>query len=343
MNITWGLKMRTSILSLVLFSLGCHNMDYVVEENDGRILPFHIPSSLGNENVSDRFEIRKQEEITVLFVMDNSGSMTSYQEKLIENIPGLIDPLIYSGIDFHFGVTTTDCGFDFPEENSNIADDCGKVDWMTGGADHSISGMKHIASDMLLVGNMGSPSEKGTKAAYFALNKRNDQNEGFFTSGPLHIVFVSDEPDSTDFLTQGFAQLLFEEERKNRGVFSISSIIKTTEDYISSQGEGCMALYARAYSELAFSFSGKTAEICSNDWSRPVEEIAKNFVKTQEEFYLSRLPVNETIEVSLQKDEYTVVLDHTDWVYLEKENAIQISGLSPEMAQEVVISYNVNY
>ncbi len=48
--------------------------------------------------------------VDILFIVDNSGSMAPSQERLTDAIDNLIDPLLDAGLDLRIGITTTDVG-----------------------------------------------------------------------------------------------------------------------------------------------------------------------------------------------------------------------------------------
>jgi hypothetical protein len=48
--------------------------------------------------------------LDILFVIDNSGSMSEKQARIATSVPMLIDPLDAAGVDWRIGVTTTDSG-----------------------------------------------------------------------------------------------------------------------------------------------------------------------------------------------------------------------------------------
>lgn len=48
--------------------------------------------------------------VDILFILDNSGSMAAPQDRLTDAIDDFIDPLLSAGLDLRIGVTTTDVG-----------------------------------------------------------------------------------------------------------------------------------------------------------------------------------------------------------------------------------------
>ncbi|MGH1343771.1 MAG: vWA domain-containing protein [Nannocystales bacterium] len=66
------------------------------------------PSGSGEETTGSPQPAQPSDQVDILFVVDNSGSMGDEQAKLSENIGGLITPLVDGGLDIRVAVTTTD-------------------------------------------------------------------------------------------------------------------------------------------------------------------------------------------------------------------------------------------
>jgi hypothetical protein len=73
----------------------------------------------------------KVDGVDILFVIDNSGSMAQVQERLVDSIASLVDPLIAADLDLRIAVTTTDTGNPrcpaatyAPENGAFVAESC---------------------------------------------------------------------------------------------------------------------------------------------------------------------------------------------------------------------------
>ncbi len=123
---------------------------------------------------------------SVLWVLDNSGSMRALGDKLIKSLPVLVQRLKAKGVvDFRMAVTTTDV---ISHEGKLIADPNGLKVVRASDSDQALAEIVKAVAD--------SPTsfwEQGLEAAYLAI-----QNEGgaFLKDGePLAVVIVSDEDD----------------------------------------------------------------------------------------------------------------------------------------------------
>ena len=168
------------------------------------------------------FEVLPCDAIDVLFVIDNSGSMSDNQEKLIAEVPGFVDRLTQIGLGveggMHVGIVTTD---DY-RQNADGCQSLGalvtKVQGQTCGPYEAGDRFMTEADDLYEaftcaadVGTMGSGGERPMDAALEALegwhNRPGGCNEGFSRAGlvqhegpsedraALVLVIVTDEDD----------------------------------------------------------------------------------------------------------------------------------------------------
>ena len=141
----------------------------------------------------ERVQQSVPEQVDVLWVIDNSGSMADEQAALIGAFPSFIRYFADSGLDWHIGVVTTDA--DAPGE---------------GGKLQGAAGLRYLEPDapdpiqtfaaMARVGTDGSSDEQGRRVAWLALTTPlvDGYNHGFYREdASLHVIVISDEPDAT--------------------------------------------------------------------------------------------------------------------------------------------------
>lgn len=129
----------------------------------------------------------------LLFVVDNSCSMSDEQFQLVSAFPVLTDFLAADDTsDFHIGVVSTD--LDSPSHDGRLREVAG-ARWI----DRSTVDPEDVFGWMVAMGTAGSGAEKGIGGAYTAIELRADgYNAGFLRDeSRLSIAVMSDEPDST--------------------------------------------------------------------------------------------------------------------------------------------------
>lgn len=156
------------------------------------------------------------DQMDILFVVDNSGSMAEEQGNLATNFPAFVSVLdgftneAGQSIDYQLGVTTTGVSKRFSSDTpfgplpSEIVGEDGHLQQGSGCAmprrwlQRSDAGVADAFSCAARVGTVGSPDEMPLEAARLALTDRmvDGQNEGFLREEALlAMVFLTDEED----------------------------------------------------------------------------------------------------------------------------------------------------
>lgn len=144
----------------------------------------------------------------ILFVIDNSGSMSQEQDNLVTNFPRFIevlDSFRNGGLQYRLGVTTTAIGGDFEFLGLASSDAPGGLlstpDMADPWLDRGTPNLADIFSDLATVGTTGSAIEQPLRAAKYALVDRVEDgtNAGFLRPDALlALVVLTDEDDSSE-------------------------------------------------------------------------------------------------------------------------------------------------
>jgi hypothetical protein len=296
-----------------------------VESNDPAD-PIVLANQDANGEYSSRTEeVFEQEEISaadIIFVVDNSGSMSIWQTALADNFNSFISVFISSGVDYQIGVITTDdASFVGPVITSATLDVVGEFTLQA-----------HV-------GTYGSPHERGLEYAKECTSLGGDAEYGSsFTrsDAKLIIIFVSDEDDhSTGMPSEYVAH--FQSLKTSDSLVTAHSVVGDSPIGCTRTGGSSWerADAAERYIEVAADMGGEFISICSEDWGMEMETLARDSI-LQRSFSLSDTPFEETIEVEV--DGVSV----TDWTYNEEENAVYFEeGAIPGAGTEIGIAYAV--
>jgi hypothetical protein len=249
--------------------------------------PEQIDTHLGEENYR----------ADVLFVIDNSCSMSQEQEDLSASASKFARTLIGSDVDFQIGVITTDS----PELRGPI---------VTPATTDIVGELE----SQFLVGTGGNPIEKGMDQAIattssggaFSWDAGVLREDSFLT-----MIFVTDEPgddirpvlDYSDWF-QGLYGY------ENLAIFSV---INPINPLIPDTGfrDVCTAEYAPRYVELAMLNPGSSIDICGS-WRDSLTMIAESSYRPVLEFEMSRTPVEPAfITVTING----IISPLSDWEY----------------------------
>ena len=121
--------------------------------------------------------------------------------------------------------------------------------------------------------------------------------------------------------------------------FSLSAIIATEDE----TGRPCRVNNGRAvevgyeYIEAARLTGGHVESLCNSDWSALLDRLAASISNQRLDFPLSKLPILESITVTIDGVEIT------NWQYDQQSNKIKIAETqAPEGGAEITISYKTS-
>tara|TARA_R110000851_G_scaffold315887_1_gene478678 strand:+ start:2139 stop:3722 length:1584 start_codon:yes stop_codon:yes gene_type:complete len=269
--------------------------------------------------------------LDIVFVIDNSGSMSIFQQHLSSQMTAFMNVFLTSGADFHMGFITTDrtylecsngtCWID----NSFIK----PVDWAQG-----------IISQ---IGTNGSAFEKGVEMALgFLHNQDYDQGGAQGTSfwrddATLVIIYVSDEPD---YSTGGWVAY-------TSSFDSIKPDIDKVRHFgvIGDAPSGCSyntgfynrnIAFGSGYWDMTQRYNGDWYSICSTNWGNQMQSLA-NTVTVRSTFVLGEDdPIEDSIIVNVNGQH------STDWTYDLNSNAVIFNeGFAPDGGQTITIEYGI--
>jgi len=204
---------------------------------------------------TDTFDFSTRE-TDLLFVVDDSCSMGPAQEALSSSIVALAQTLDGRGVDFHFGVVTTDM---------NNPARSGRLIGMPTVLDATTQDLADELRERVAPGIMGNGNEQGSLAARRAVTSplATGQNAGFLRdTADLAVVFISDEADgspSNPSVTGILSQL---RDAAGQGALSVSAI--TGEPNDSCEGPYGDADAGPRYYELVQRGGGVWRSFCED-------------------------------------------------------------------------------
>ncbi len=150
--------------------------------------------NLFDQEGTDTWPQAPNNEVDILWVIDDSASMAEEQEVLADGFAAFGAQLETSGTDFHIGVITT--SFDYDQDDRGVL--MGDPPFLT-----QLDDFQAEFALRAQVGVEGSDKEKGLEAAAFALHPvmttDGGPNAGFVRpEAQLLVVVVSDEEDCSD-------------------------------------------------------------------------------------------------------------------------------------------------
>jgi len=275
------------------------------------------------EEVVDEFEQEGNNWTDILWVVDNSCSMSDEQSSLALNFSSFLDIVEVLDIDYHVAVVTTDSSY-FQ----------GAVPIMT----PSTPDVHAAFADAVSLGTGGSGNEQGLIFGITAvtppLAAPGGPNDGFLREDAgLRAIFVSDEEDQSPDTVTAYVNA-FQALKVNPDHVVLSGI---TGQLSGCSGPGGNA-YANQRYEQAISMTGGISEsICAASWINALSNLAWLSMSWQDTFELSQDPVEETIEVELNN-----VPVYVGWDFDAVLNAVVFQpDYVPDTGDLITIRYNL--
>lgn len=327
----------------------------------GRTDPYVVPlfgSGALDPINEDVFEQLETPEVDILFVIDNSCSMSEEQASLTANFQSFIQFADAQALDYRLAVVSTDmdicpspasptrpasmdqgrCGY-FADGNG--LGTLQNPDWRLITPDEQPSPEDAFAA-IGTQGIDGSGTEQGLEAAYRALSSPliTGWNAGFLRPDAyLALIFISDEedqsPNAVDFYVNSFLAI---KGFRNTNLFSASAIVG---DAPSGCG-GFQADPGLRYIEVANRTGGIFESICTSDWASALQNLGLTVFGYKSRFFLGNQPVPGTVEVfvdGVQVDP-TAPSGQIRWSYEAMGNSVNFAPLAiPEPGAQIVVRY----
>ena len=307
-------------------------------------------SSISDRTTVDAWSQAPNNEIDILWVVDDSCSMSEEQAALTQGFVSFVDEMEASGTNFHIGLITTSLDYSDPNRGQLVGD----PPYLTVEDDY-ISAFQ----DRAIVGTQGSDKEKGLEAVSYALSPimtlPGSPNEGFLREeASLLIVFVSDEEDCSDdgALEGRLAEDCYLERQL---LTNVQQIVRDYWDIKGGDRErvqvgaivgldngACEDAYpGRRYMDAAALTGGLIGDICSGDWSTILADLGLTAVGIKTKFRTSYLAKVDTLQVEVDEEE--VPQDELNgWTYDESTWYISFHGDAiPDRGQQVVARYTI--
>ena len=278
--------------------------------------------------------------VDILFMVDNSKSMTQYQQRLSSKIPDMISALNSLKMDYHVAVTsstmTTNLA-NYPMSRQLL----GSPKFLT---QENIS----LLSDRLLVGDAGSDLNRGLDAIAFVTGPYAARfAPGYLRNDALFVVvMLGDEDDRSSEFGVADSDDFVNYMNKIKPPFAdgsrawIANLIGTTQAQTCDNLGGYLAIGVN-YLRLVTGSNGIKESICSGDLSVAVSNIKARIIDQLTRFKLKSAPVKSSIRVSISGR--TISEGSSDGWTLENELVgtrtnyfIQFHGVSIPAADENV-------
>ncbi|MCB9688990.1 MAG: hypothetical protein H6735_28365 [Alphaproteobacteria bacterium] len=306
--------------------LGCQEYDLAAPEGPVAV---SNPVELGSRVQHDTILQTAVPLADVLWVIDDSCSMEDEQQYLTEAFPYFMQFFVDSGLDYHVGVVSTDMS---DRIHAGKLRTIGGARWV----DETASDPITLFGSMARLGTRGSGREEGRNAAYTALEVYGDTaNAGFVRSeedgGSVHVIVMTDEDDSSSTTAIGVEDF---------GTY-LNGLRQRDEEV--SFSAMCTVTRCVQYIAVTEQVGGVIRDIARDPWGDVLTDLGAQASGYHHEFFLSELPVVDSLEVVVEKETHTMIpfqLDR-DFTYDEVRNSVTFRTYVVGPLSRVHVTYTV--
>ncbi len=273
--------------------------------------------SLPDESAQFAQTVNYNNKVDMIIMVDNSSSMSSYQNKLADQTASMISALNTFGMDYRIVVVTTDM-----RSGGNGGSFVGSPKVL----DNVTPDLVNVLKARIKQGNLGSDSERGIQSIEEALVKE----VGFLRSDALlAILSLSNEDDHSTNSNEHFIEFLDTMKPKLNGVtqsWILNFIgVPTLQSSCLTDGNTGAKIPGLRWIELAEHSGGLVQEICDTTLGDAVTNIRKRIESVMAEFPLGKKPIIESIKVTINGK--VIPQSNTDgWEYIPEGFRIKLHG-----------------
>lgn len=303
--------------------------------------------------------------VDILWVVDNSGSMSALQQNLTNNFSSFMTNFINKGIDFNIAVTTSDAylsGAKFSNNNTlaQFKDGVGTTHTGVRIINPTTPNIVNTFVTNALQGETGSGDERVFSSFRNALT--NPLNAGFPRPGAfLAVIILSDEDDfSGDNRAQNggidhsytastldpvqtyidFLDTLTRTTNINNRNYSVSAVAVIDNNCLAShQPAAPSSIIGQRYMTMANATKGILASICAN-YATSLLAIQQRILELSTAFHLDRAPIVSSIRVLVNGG--NIIQDAVNgWTYDSVSNSIIFHGTAlPQQGSSINIYFD---
>jgi hypothetical protein len=271
---------------------------------------------------TELFKQTDRKKVDIVWIIDNSGSMSDEQAALGSNFNAFIQDFVDTEVDFKMAITTTDAR----EAHKGLMVPQSDIKLNSAAAQNNPNQFISDFNTLVKVGTSGSGSERGLEASEGFISRYGDT----FFRPDAYMVFVilSDEQDQSVKSPAEYTAML-KATKSNPGLVKVYSIVDTE---LSNSGSGITVGFDR-YAAVSDATAGQVANIRS-DFHETLSGMSATIMSLLDSFALSNTPVASTLKV------YVNNVAMKDFTYDAKSRSIKFNpNAIPPVGANIKVTY----
>lgn len=250
--------------------------------------------------------------VDIVFIVDNSTSMTQHQSRLSQQIPALVSALRSLKMDYHIVAISTSMG-----AGGNGGQFLGSPTVLTG----QTGDLEALLQQRIAQGETGSNNERGLASLETALSTSylSTGGAGFLRDDALlAVIELSDEDDKSTKTASYYATFLDKlkpasVEGRKSWIFNFIGVLENTSACRTFNDYSEVGLIQMQLAEIS---GGNKESLCSSNLSSAVSNIKARIVQILTDFYLKSRPLKHTLKVMVNGKLVSESVTN-GWTYIE--------------------------
>jgi len=267
---------------------------------------------------------QETKKLDIVWIIDNSGSMSDEQTALGTNFSAFIDDFITKSVNFKMAITTTDTSSSTRKGRMVTGSD---IKLTSAAAQNDPALFKADFKNLVKVGTSGSGNEKGLEASEGFMDK---YAASFIRPDAyLAVVIISDEEDQSSKTVQQYTDYL-KSFKASAGLVKVYSVVDVNNTNCCSNG---ITTGSERYKQASTNTSGVIADI-RDDFYNVLSDMGSSIINLLDSFALANAPIPGSLKVFVNN------VETSSYTYDDVTHSIKFNQNSlPPVGAEIKVTY----
>lgn len=267
---------------------------------------------------------QETKQLDIVWIIDNSGSMSDEQAALGTNFSAFIDNFITKNVNFKMAITTTDTSSANKKGRMVTGSD---IKLTSTKAQENATQFKTDFTNLVRVGTSGSGNEKGLEASEGFMEKY--ANTFVRSDAYLAVVVISDEEDQSAKTVKEYTDYL-KSFKNTSGLVKVYSVVDVNNTNCCQNG---ITTGSERYKTASNNTSGTIANI-RDDFYNVLSDMGESIINLLDSFALANEPLTGTLKVFVNN------VETTSYTYEASTHSIKFNaGSLPPVGAEIKVTY----
>ena len=267
---------------------------------------------------------QETKQLDIVWIIDDSGSMSDEQAALGTNFSAFIDDFITKNVNFKMAITTTDTSSATKKGHMVVGSD---TKLTSAAAQANATQFKTDFTNLVKVGTRGSGNEKGLEASEGFMEKFS--SSFIRPDAYLAVVIISDEEDQSSKTVKQYTDFL-KSFKSSAGLVKVYSVVDVNNTNCCSTG---ITTGSERYKQASNNTSGVIADI-RDDFYNVLSDMGSSIINLLDSFALASAPIPGSLKVFVNN------VETSSYTYEDVTHSIKFNQNSlPPVGAEIKVTY----